>query len=80
MESISTSEPDTCMTRMEIDDSSKQVFGFLGGGVILVLAGNLTGVRSMALCPDRICVGINVSGNHVKPTMEGDTVATYGRL
>ena len=80
MEFISTPEPDTCMARMKVDDSNKQVFGFLSGGATLALAENLAGVGSMALCPDKICVGINVSGNHVRPVMEGDTVTAYGRL
>ena len=34
----------------------------------------------MALCPDKICVGINVSGSHVKAVMEGDTVTATAHL
>ena len=34
----------------------------------------------MALCPDKICVGISVSGNHVKAVAEGDTVTATARL
>ena len=40
----------------------------------------LAGVGSMAVCPDRICVGINVSGSHVKAVLEGDTVTATAHL
>lgn len=71
MEFISTPEPDTCQAKMKVDEKNRQVFGFLSGGASLALAENLAGVGSMALCPDKICVGINVSGSHVKAVMEG---------
>ena len=80
MEFISTLEPDTCMAQMKVDERNKQGFGFLSGGATLALAENLAGVGSMALCPDKICVGINVSGNHVRSVLEGDTVTAYGRV
>ena len=44
------------------------------------LAENLAGVGSSALCPKKICVGINVSGNHVRTVVEGQTVTAYGKL
>ena len=74
MEFLSTPEPDTCQARMKVDERNRQVFGFLSGGASLALAENLAGVGSMALCPNKICVGINVSANHVKAVLEGDTV------
>ena len=80
MEFLSTPEPDTCQARMKVDERNRQVFGFLSGGATLALAENLSGVGSMALCPNKICVGINVSANHVKAVLEGDTVTAYGRL
>lgn len=40
----------------------------------------LAGVGSLALCPGKICVGINVSGNHACAVLEGDTVTAYGKL
>lgn len=80
MEFISTPEPDTCVARMKVDHRNRQPFGFLSGGASLALAENVAGVGSMALCPDKICVGINVSGDHVKAVLEGDTVTAYGRL
>ncbi len=80
MEFISTPEPDTLQARMKVDDSNKQIFGFLSGGATLALAENTAGVGSMALCPGKICVGINVSGNHVKAVMQGDTVTAYAKL
>ena len=79
MEFISTPEPDTCMARMVVDERNRQPFGFLSGGASLALAENLAGVGSMALCPGKISVGINVSGSHVKAVMEGQTVTAYAR-
>lgn len=80
MEFISTPEEDTCMARMTVDERNRQPFGFLSGGATLALAENLAGVGSTALVDDKICVGINVSGSHVKAVAEGDTVTAYGKL
>ena len=80
MEFISTPEDDTCMARMKVDERNRQPFGFLSGGASLALAENVAGVGSCALCPDCACVGIEVSGSHVKAVVEGDTVTAYARL
>lgn len=80
MEFLSSPEPDTCQARMKVDERNRQVFGFLSGGATLALAENLSGVGSMALCPNKICVGINVSANHVKAVLEGDTVTATARI
>ncbi len=80
MEFFSTPEPDTLIGKMKVDDRNKQPFGFLSGGASLALAENLAGVGSMAVCPGKICVGINVSGNHLKSVLYGDTVTAYGYL
>ena len=74
MEFFSTDDPNTCKATMRVDERNRQPFGFLSGGATLALAENLAGVGSLALCPDDISVGINVSGNHVKAVVEGDTV------
>ena len=80
MEFLSTSEEDTCMARMKVDERNRQPFGCLSGGASLALAENLAGVGSLALCPDKISVGISVSGSHIKAVSEGDTVTAFGRL
>lgn len=80
MEFLSTPEEDTCMARMKVNELNRQPFGFLSGGASLALAENLAGVGSMALSPGKVCVGINVSGNHVKAVAEGDTVTAYAKL
>jgi len=80
MDFISTPEDDTCMARMRVDERNRQPFGFLSGGASLALAENLAGVGSSSLCPGCACVGIEVSGSHVKAVSEGDTVTAYGRL
>ena len=80
MEFISTPESDTCMARMRVDERNRQPFGFLSGGASLALAENVAGVGSSALCPGCACVGIEVSGSHVKAVSEGDTVTAFARL
>ena len=80
MEFISTPEVDTCMARMKVDERNRQPFGFLSRGASLALAENVAGVGSSAMCPGCACVGIEVSGSHVKAVMEGDTVTAYARL
>ena len=80
MEFISTPEDDTCMAKMKVDERNRQPFGFLSGGASLALAENLAGGGSSSLCPGCACVGIEVSGSHVKAVGEGDTVTAYGRL
>lgn len=80
MEFISTPDPDTCKARMRVDGRNRQPFGFLSGGASLALAENVAGVGSLALCPGKISVGINVSGSHVKAVLEGDCVEATARL
>lgn len=80
MEFISTPDPDTCQARMKVDEHNRQIFGFLSGGASLALAENLAGVGSLALCPNNICVGINVSGSHVKAVLDGDTVTATAHI
>lgn len=80
MEFISTPDPDTCQARMTVDERNRQIFGFLSGGASLALAENLAGVGSLALCPNNICVGINISGSHVKAVLDGDTVTATAHI
>ena len=80
MEFISTPEDDTCMARMRVDERNRQPFGFLSGGASLALAENVAGVGSSALCPGCACVGIEVSGSHVKAVAEGESVTAYAKL
>lgn len=80
MEFLSTPEDDTCKACMRVDERNRQPFGFLSGGASLALAENVAGVGSCSLCPGCACVGIEVSGSHVKAVAEGDTVTAYARL
>ncbi|MBR1621775.1 MAG: PaaI family thioesterase [Prevotella sp.] len=80
MEFISTPEEDICKATMHVDERNRQPFGFLSGGASLALAENLAGVGSSSICPGKICVGINVSGSHVKAVVEGETVTATARL
>jgi len=65
---------------MIVGDNVRQPFGFLAGGASLALAETLAGAGSMALRPNCSCVGINVSGNHLKPVAEGETVRAVARV
>ena len=80
LEFISTPDPNTCQARMKVDERNRQIFGFLSGGASLALAENLAGVGSLALCPNNICVGINISGSHVKAVLDGDTVTATAHI
>ena len=80
MEFISTPDDDLCMATMKVDERNRQPFGFLSGGASLALAENVAGVGSSSLCPGKICVGISVSGSHVKAVAEGDTVTALAHL
>ena len=80
MNFISTPDDDLCMATMRVDERNRQPFGFLSGGASLALAENVAGVGSSALCPGKICVGISVSGSHVKAVAEGDTVTALAHL
>lgn len=80
MQFISTPDDDICMATMKVDERNRQPFGFLSGGASLALAENLAGVGSSALCPGMICVGISVSGDHVKAVEEGETVTALAHL
>lgn len=80
MEFISTPDSCSCKARMKVDHRNRQPFGFLSGGASLALAENLAGIGSLALCPGKISVGINVSGSHVKAVLEGDVVEATARL
>lgn len=80
MDFISTPDDDICMATMKVDERNRQPFGSLSGGASLALAENLAGVGSTALCPGKICVGISVSGEHVKAVVEGDTVTALAHL
>ncbi|MBR5084654.1 MAG: PaaI family thioesterase [Prevotella sp.] len=80
MNFISTPDDDMCMATMKVDERNRQPFGFLSGGASLALAENLAGVGSSSLCPGKICVGISVSGSHVKAVSEGDTVTAIAHL
>ncbi|MCD8291349.1 MAG: PaaI family thioesterase [Prevotella sp.] len=80
MKFISTPDDDMCMATMKVNECNRQPFGFLSGGASLALAENVAGVGSTALCPGKICVGVSVSGEHVKAVEEGDTVTALARL
>ena len=80
MQFLSTPDEDSCIAKMAVNESNCQPYGYLSGGASLALAETLAGVGSAALCPDNVCVGINVSGHHVKAVKVGDTVTAKAKI
>ena len=66
---------------MPVDERTRQPFGILHGGATLALAETVAGLGSMILAkPDEIVVGMQVSGNHMSSSHEGDTVRAVGTI
>lgn len=80
IEFVSTPEEDKCMATMPVDSRTCQPYGILNGGASLALAENLAGAGSQALCPDCLCMGVNVSGQHLKSAKVGTTVTAVALL
>ncbi len=80
IELISTPEADECTATMPVDSRTCQPYGILDGGASLALAENLAGAGSQVLCPDCQCMGISVSGQHLKSAKVGTTVTAVAHL
>lgn len=80
MQFVSTPEPDTCQATMPVDGRTCQPYGYLSGGASLALAEIMAGVGSQALCPGKLCLGVSVSGQHVKSAPVGQTVTATAQL
>lgn len=80
IELISTEDDKSCVAKMKVDERTRQPFGYLSGGASLALAETLAGAGSYCLCPDSICVGVNVSGTHIKPVPEGEMVTAIANI
>jgi uncharacterized protein (TIGR00369 family) len=66
---------------MPVDVRTRQPFGILHGGASLALAETVAGLGSMILCkPGEVMAGMQVSGNHISPAYEGDTVRAVGTI
>lgn len=66
--------------KIKVDERTRQPYGYLSGGASLALAETLAGIGSAAVCPDAICVGVNISGSHLKPVPEGEEVIATAEL
>lgn len=77
---LSTSDTDRCEALMPVGDNVRQPFGYASGGALLALAEVLAGAGSMVLRPKCSCVGVNVSGNHLAPVAEGDTIRALASI
>ncbi len=66
---------------MPVDLRTRQPFGVIHGGASLALAETVAGLGSVLLCEDgEMQVGMQVSGNHIASTPEGDTVRAQARI
>ncbi len=80
IEFVSTPDSDKCTATMPVDSRTCQPYGILDGGASLALAENLAGAGSQVLCPDCQCMGISVSGQHLKSAKVGTTVTAVAHL
>ena len=80
MEFISTDSEQECIGIMPVDERNMQPFGFLSGGAVLALAETLAGIGSCSLNPKDICVGMNVTCNHLHSAVKGDTVTGIAKI
>lgn len=61
-----------------VDERTRQPFGLLHGGVSVVLAESLGSIGAN-LCVDtrkRMCVGLDINANHLRPAREGIVTGT----
>jgi hypothetical protein len=66
---------------MPVDLRTRQPFGVIHGGASLALAETVAGLGSVLLCEDgEMQVGMQVSGNHIASTPEGDTVRAQAHI
>lgn len=80
MQFLSTSESDTVMAIMPVNERTCQPFGMLSGGASLALAESVAGVGSLVLCPNVVSMGISVSANHVKTAPDGEIVKATAHI
>lgn len=71
-------DDDGCVLRMPITNATRQPFGLLHGGVSMVLAET---AASMHACwkldvRERVPVGIEINGSHLRSATEGYVIAT----
>lgn len=73
--------PGRCEAVMAVEKKVCQPFGILHGGATLALAETVAGQGSLMLCSEEeIPAGIQVSGNHLSPAKEGETVHAVGTV
>ncbi|HOO95701.1 MAG TPA: PaaI family thioesterase [Proteiniphilum sp.] len=70
-----------CEAVMGVEKKVCQPFGILHGGATLALAETVAGQGSLMLCGEgEVPAGIQVSGNHLSPAREGETVHAVGTI
>lgn len=70
-----------CEAVMAVEKKVCQPFGILHGGATLALAETVAGQGSLMLCGEgEVPAGIQVSGNHLSPAREGETVHAVGTV
>lgn len=73
--------PGRCEAVMAVEKKVCQPFRILHGGATLALAETVAGQGSLMLCSEEeVPAGIQVSGNHLSPAKEGETVHAVGTV
>jgi 1,4-dihydroxy-2-naphthoyl-CoA hydrolase len=69
--------PDYLRGRMPVDERTLQPMGLLHGGASVALAETLGSVAGkMCLDPDKACVGLEISANHIRAVRGGNVTGT----
>ena len=63
--------------RMPVDRRTRQPLGLLHGGASVLLAETLVSVAATFVAPPgKVCVGMEINANHLRPVTEGWVVGT----
>lgn len=58
--------------RMPVDHRTVQPYGILNGGASMALAESVASLAAnLSVGPSKMCVGLEINGNHLKPVSEG---------
>jgi len=58
--------------KMPVDERTMQPYGLLNGGASMALAETVGSMAAnLSLSPDKICVGLEINGNHIKGARNG---------
>lgn len=73
--------PDYMVARMPVDTRTRQPYGLLHGGAMVLLAETLCSCAAHAAAPeDRMAVGLEINANHLRAVRAGHVTGTCRAL